>query len=363
MNDDEGEEGYHTAKEQSSNTWLIVDSEDGQEFKTERQKIQELEALVDVQYETIQVLNETIKVLSDHNGKIPTEVLLMTSQHAKHELIKLLTMSTQLTEDDEERKELLLQRKDIQFTFEEVEQYKEQALQHLYKEDCDDGVLANFSAWQTIFDKHPINVEKQKAESQARENREASKRKKALLRMRSIMPRDIDKLTNEQLKSMNIPELAIKRLKKKTLRWLYLLWMSSATIAKLHIGDMMHKYAYSKGDIQELRAVVECLPTDDEMESDPDGKKKEWADTFRKKLDDLVRKEENGKLSETEARDNAWKEVDEEGLQFEDPYEDELSITPMKSSAFDGNHKQKDVNADNDTTSSNVRKLSQLFNK
>ena len=80
-------------------------------------------------------------------------------------------------------------------------------------------------------------------------------------------------------------------------------------------------------------------------------------------LDELVMKEENGRISKPEERHPAWKEVDEKGLQFEDPTADLLSITPTKSGAFDGNKKEEDVNDDNDTSSNNVRKLSQLFNK
>ena len=349
----EGEEGYHTAIEPCLNEWFIESTpckpKNAQYLKTKK-----LEALV-------ATLNETIKVLSDHIGKIHTEVLLMTPEQSKEKLIHFLTITTKLSEENEKRKELLLQKKDIQFTLEEVEQYREQALQCVRK-DCNDTTLAKFSAWQTIFDNHPTNVEKQKAEAQAREIRETPKRKEALYRIRAIIPQKIENLTEETLQKMNMPVSLIKRIKKTSLRWLWLVWMPSATIAKLHIGDMINKYAYStKADIIELRAIVENLP--DKMESDPDGKKTEWANTFRIKLNELVMKEEKKEISKSELRHLAWKEVDEKGLQFEDPTADLLSITPTKSGAFDGNKKKEDVNDDNDTSSNNVRNLSQLFNK
>ena len=362
MSDDDS--GYHTATEpalQSSiNEWLIVDSNAGQtiitdkQLKAERQKNKKLVA----------ALNKTIKVLSDHIGERPTEVLLMTSHYAKNKLVELLTMSTKLTEEDEERKELLLQREDIQFTIEEVLQYKVQALQCVHK-DCNETTLAKFSAWQTIFDKHPTNVEKQKAESQARENREVPKRKEAVDKTRAIIPRNIEFLTEKNLRGMNMPVPLIRRIKKKSLRWLGLVWMPTATIAKLHISELRHQYAYStKADITELRAVVACLPTDDEMESDPDGEKKDWANTFRMKLDELVRKEEIGSITTSELRHPAWKEVEKKGLQFQDPKADVLSITPTRSDAFDRDkEEEEDVNDDDDTSSNNVRMLSQLFNK
>ena len=310
------DDGYYSAKEasleSSKNEWLIVGSnriDKQEELAIGRQRIKKLEALV-------AELNKTIQVLSDHIGKIPTEVLLMTSQQAKDKFIGLSTTSTQLTDDDKKRMELL-QKKDLPFTLDEVEQYKQQALQRFQNDYEDTTREKQFYVWQNMFDKHPTTVAKQKAAAQAREKREASKRKEALHKIRAIIPRNIEELTKEQLVSMNMPAPLIRRIKKKSLRWLWLVWMPSATIAKLHIGDMRHQYAYStKADITELRAVVECLPTDDEMESDPDGEKKEWANTFRKKLNELVIKEENGRLSKTEARDNAWKEVDEKEQLF-----------------------------------------------
>lgn len=111
----------------------------------------------------------------------------------------------------------------------------------------------------------------------------------ALKRMRELLPEDLVSATrmsrNKIVERFGVTRALADRFWRKKVLWL--IWMSTEDIAKLHAHELETRFWYWGLDIQEQRAVFAVLPV--EFENDFDGKKKLWRAIFKDKLMELVR--------------------------------------------------------------------------
>ena len=145
------------------------------------------------------------------------------------------------------------------------------------------------------------------------------KYREAYLRMRSIIPINVGKMNVVGLVDNNVPlHLAERILANKGL---WLIVMHPDDIKKVHIADLRGKYAPVGLDIVEMRAIWHSLPEWSREESEP---KMEWKENFKVKLDSLIAKEMQGKLTGNELRHEAYATIDATKQQYYNP---ELPIT------------------------------------
>eukprot|EP01038_Epipyxis_sp_PR26KG_P010063 gene10063-13523_t len=144
-------------------------------------------------------------------------------------------------------------------------------------------------------------------------------------RMRSFVPVEVFSCNKETLFSIGISKEISKRILQKQCLWL--VRMSTAEIARLHLYDLLGRYnsAGQNLDIIETAAVFASLP--DHFSFDDDGKKKEWRDQMEMNLKKMLSDHENGVLPEHKVRSPAYN-----GLQY-GPIRDSSTVREYRVTA------------------------------
>lgn len=89
---------------------------------------------------------------------------------------------------------------------------------------------------------------------------------------------------------------------------LQVLWLIRAPrgmVSKTHVVELKSKFVANDLDAVESRALHACLPS--AFENDADGAKTTWRAGFRKRLKELLGKEEKGQLKPAEVRRPVYK--------------------------------------------------------
>lgn len=130
------------------------------------------------------------------------------------------------------------------------------------------------------------------------------------------------------MEEKGLPKKIAQRIWSKKILWF--VCTHPDDIGKIHVADLRTKYSYIGMDIVEMRAVYAALPQ--AFENDGDGKKKEWRDAYRQKLEELTVKEANNRLTNPEKRNFAYK--GNEDLSLFDPDVPIQRAELLKSDAF-----------------------------
>ena len=146
--------------------------------------------------------------------------------------------------------------------------------------------------------------------------------------MRCIVPVDVRQISATTMEAQGLPKKVAQRIWSKKILWF--VCTHPDDIGKIHVADLRTKYSYVGMDIVEMRAVYAALP--EAFENDGDGKKKEWRDAFRQKLEEFTLKEMNGRLTNPEKRNFAYK--GNEHLSIYDPDVPVPRAELLKSDAF-----------------------------
>ena len=149
-----------------------------------------------------------------------------------------------------------------------------------------------------------------------------------LRQMRGIVPVDVRQISSATMQEQGLPKKVAQRIWQKKILWF--VCSHTEDIARIHVADLRTKYSFVGCDIIELRAVYAALPV--EFENDGDGKKKEWRDAFRQKLEEFSVKEAGNRLSNPEKRNFAYK--GNETLSIYDPDVPVMRAELLKSDAF-----------------------------
>mmetsp|Transcript_10617 Transcript_10617/g.19713 ORF Transcript_10617/g.19713 Transcript_10617/m.19713 type:complete len:1963 (-) Transcript_10617:129-6017(-) len=149
-----------------------------------------------------------------------------------------------------------------------------------------------------------------------------------LRQMRRIVPVDVRQISAATMEAQGLPKKVAQRIWSKKILWF--VCTHPDDIGKIHVADLRTKYSYVGMDIVEMRAVYAALP--EAFENDGDGKKKEWRDAFRQKLEEFTVKEMNSRLTNPEKRNFAYKGSD--GLSLYDPDLPIARAELLKSDAF-----------------------------
>ncbi|CAM9574677.1 unnamed protein product, partial [Choristocarpus tenellus] len=190
----------------------------------------------------------------------------------------------------------------------------------------------NLARWDKYVTNHPDHIEEEAAKERQWDHDNKSKNIAALHTMRSFIPPDIFHAGLEVLKSNGLSPLLAKRVFERKVLWL--LRAPESMVSKIHLVELKSKYIANDLDLMELRAVYTCLPV--KFENDADGAKGLWRAGFRKRLEELVKKDIAGQLKGSEARHPAYEDC-EEG-----PFDPDAAVEAqetIRSSAFDAMEK------------------------
>ena len=149
-----------------------------------------------------------------------------------------------------------------------------------------------------------------------------------LRQMRCIIPLNVREISAATMQDLGLPKKVAQRIWSKKILWF--ICTHPDDIGKVHVADLRSKYSYIGLDIVEMRAVYAALPIT--FENDGDGKKKEWRDSFRQKLEELTSKEAGNRLTNPEKRNFAYKGHD--NLAIFDPDVPIPRAELLKSDAF-----------------------------
>merc|ERR1712087_940719 len=105
------------------------------------------------------------------------------------------------------------------------------------------------------------------------------------------------------MKQAKIEKKTARRIQKNNIFKFF--YMEKPVIAKIHIADLLGRYATQGLDLREMRAVYACLP--DEFLLDNDGRKKQFREQIRNRLFELTEKEKSGRLTPQEELNNAYR--------------------------------------------------------
>jgi len=167
------------------------------------------------------------------------------------------------------------------------------------------------------------------------------KYKAAYLRMRRIVPINIDKLSIDDLCGLGLPRPVAKRIWSQKTIWF--LVMHTDDISKIHIADLRGKFQFKDLDIVELRAVWYCL-VDIWRGSCP---KAEWKEDFKRKLNQYAHDESLGNLSYNLLRNPAY--LSFEPIDLVDPL---IEVTVKYSCAISTDPQMPEQNSLRDVSAS-----------
>jgi hypothetical protein len=156
-------------------------------------------------------------------------------------------------------------------------------------------------------------------------------------RMRMLIPPDVTQTNVNKMIDEGVPKVIANRIWNKKALWL--ICMHADDIKRIHIVDLKSKYNPQGLDIIEMRACFAALPV--EFDLDSDGKKAEWRNNIRTKLEELTTKEENNRLSALEKRNPCYKGFDELSIYDPDSVIERAQI--QKSTAFDATEKPDEL--------------------
>jgi hypothetical protein len=156
-------------------------------------------------------------------------------------------------------------------------------------------------------------------------------------RMRAVIPPDVTQTNVNKMIEEGVPKVIANRIWNKKALWL--ICMHADDIKRIHIVDLKSKYNPQGLDIIEMRACFAALP--EEFDLDSDGKKAEWRNNIRVKLEELTTKEANNRLSALEKRNPCYKGFDDISIYDPDSAIERAQI--QKSTAFDATEKPDEL--------------------
>lgn len=156
-------------------------------------------------------------------------------------------------------------------------------------------------------------------------------------KMRMIIPNDVTQTNVNKMIEEGVPKVIANRIWNKKALWL--ICMHADDIKRIHIVDLKSKYNPQGLDIVEMRACFASLPV--EFELDSDGKKAEWRNNIRTKLEELTTKEEKSRLSALEKRNPCYKGFEDLAIYDPDSVIERAQI--QKSTAFDATEKPDEL--------------------
>lgn len=156
-------------------------------------------------------------------------------------------------------------------------------------------------------------------------------------RMRELIPADVTSTNVQKMIEEGVPKTLANRIWSKKALWL--ICMHIDDIKRIHIVDLKTKYNAQGMDIVELRALYHSLPV--EFDLDGDGKKAEWRNNLRLKLEELTMKEDGNRLGPQEKRNPAYKGLDDVQIYDPDVVIERREI--QKSNPFGASEKAEDI--------------------
>ncbi|CAK9109808.1 Zinc transporter ZIP10 (Solute carrier family 39 member 10) (Zrt- and Irt-like protein 10) (ZIP-10) [Durusdinium trenchii] len=198
---------------------------------------------------------------------------------------------------------------DLDVTLEHAEERMREAVQRLMNSESTADQFqaqADFEKWDQIVLNHPDHIERERLKWQKWEEDNEPKNKAALEEMRGLVKQAYFTMGPEELKKDGVaPKLASRIGQKKVLQLYY---MPKDKISSLHSVTLSNQYSTQGLDIVELRAIYAVIP--EEFNNDSDGKKAEWRANIKQRLSDLIKKEEQNKLTRAEARNDAYRKAE-----------------------------------------------------
>uniref|UniRef100_A0A7S3PJM1 PH domain-containing protein n=1 Tax=Aplanochytrium stocchinoi TaxID=215587 RepID=A0A7S3PJM1_9STRA len=192
-------------------------------------------------------------------------------------------------------------------TLEDAEEKMKALVPKLMSDNPEEAMQAQqeFDQWDQIVRNHADFLQREQNKWVKWEQENFEKNRDALNEMRNIAPSIIQGgCTIEQImKTANIEKKAARRVMKNNIFKFF--YMDPDKIAKIHIADLLGRYATLGLDIRETRAVYACLPKDFML--DPDGRKKQFRDNIKNRLFELTEKEREGRLTPNEELNNAYR--------------------------------------------------------
>jgi len=152
---------------------------------------------------------------------------------------------------------------------------------------------------------HPEYAERVARDNAAWELAERDANERALATTRRVVPRSVATSSAADLEAVLACRgvgVARRTLAKRllTTQALWLVWLPTDHVKKLHPSDLRNRYAAAGLDLVELRAVYAAVPTT--FDNDAAGLKARWRDDLRAKLVEVVAKEHAGTLLPNERR-------------------------------------------------------------
>ena len=156
--------------------------------------------------------------------------------------------------------------------------------------------------WSVLLDTHPEQVAMRRAEDKAWEDAQRPKNERALRELRDLIPAIVrigaaGKITKREIHE-RMPSMSrelLSRVWKKRVLWF--LWMDASDMKELHYQELDTNYWYYGLDLRELRAVYSVIP---KGFANGDEKKQQWTEAIRERIDELNKKDANGRLGMTE---------------------------------------------------------------
>ena len=169
----------------------------------------------------------------------------------------------------------------------------------------DDRAENDVERWDRSIRMNPEYIKREEQRVTKWENEQRESNEKALKHMRHLVPEDVNSMTEQELVRRGLCQRSAKRIIARKTLWLTR--YSLDYINKMHSAELRSKYQHQGLDIMEMRAVYAALPTS--FLNDNDGKKKEWRDMFRQRLQDLCDRERKGSLAKQDLRHADYKQV------------------------------------------------------
>lgn len=162
-----------------------------------------------------------------------------------------------------------------------------------------------FDQWDQIIRNHGDYLDRENNKWKTWEEENYEKNLDALNEMKLLAPPLIShgySLEN-LMKQAKIEKKTARRIQKNNIFKFF--YMEKPVIAKIHIADLVGRYATQGLDLREMRAVYACLP--DEFLLDNDGRKKQFREQIRNRLFELTEKQKSGRLTAQEELNNAYR--------------------------------------------------------